>query len=90
MNPIEEIKDKMTLTAFKLRTPEEVFAEVRSVGTLLVTRDGEPACIMLSPEEYNMIKDELFIKEQELQLASDGRLIDDLRSIDDEMELLNE
>ena len=90
MNPIEEIKDKMTLTAFKLRTPEEVFAEVRSVGTLLVTRDGEPACIMLSSEEYNMIKDELFIKEQELQLASDGRLIDDLRSIDDEMELLNE
>ena len=69
------------VSIFEIKSPQEIFSDVKKCGAMTVTKDGVPQCIMLSPEEYARLKDELEIARLENDLSDeldiDNELLDE-------------
>ena len=56
-----EIKNRnIPISAFNEGMAEKIFEEVRRSGKKTVTKDNLPECILLSPEKYEEMADQLF------------------------------
>ena len=52
------ISNTMPLASFVAQA-EHIFEEVRTKGPKIITKEGQPSCVLLSQEEYEKIMDEL-------------------------------
>lgn len=64
-------KNIISVSLFKVKTAEEIFADVKKCGAMTVTKDDIPQCILLSPMEYSRIMDELEIAKLEKDLSEE-------------------
>lgn len=52
-------KKSIPISLFDTESAERIFEEVRKAGVKAVAKDGQPVCILLSPEEYTYLIDEI-------------------------------
>ena len=59
MNLPDIIKDTISASQFTGDNAERIFADVRSSGPKLVMMDDVPVCVLMAPDEYIRLVDEL-------------------------------
>ena len=59
MNIIAAIKNTIPISQFNRGLAGKIFAEVRQSGAKVVMKNNAPECVLLSPQEYVRIMDEL-------------------------------
>ena len=53
------ITHTVSISQFNRGQAGKIFADVRSTGPKVVMKDNEPECVLISPEEYLQLMDEL-------------------------------
>lgn len=56
MNAIKLTADSVPHTLFQDGKVEEISVEVKKTGAKIVMKEDEPQCVIISPEEYAMLK----------------------------------
>ena len=59
MNIIAAIQNTIPISQFNRGLAGKIFSEVRQSGAKVVMKNNAPECVLLSPEEYVRIMDEL-------------------------------
>ncbi len=78
----DTIRDSISISLLKTRPIEDVFKEVKQRGAIIVMKDDVPECVLISPQEYNRIMDELEIARLEKDLSEEIRYEDLLNETD--------
>ena len=55
----DAIKNTVSISLFNRGLAGKVFQEVRKSGAKIVIKNNEPECVLLSPEEYMRLMDEV-------------------------------
>lgn len=53
------LKNTVSISMFNKGLAGKIFDEVKKFGAKVVMKNNEPACVLLSPEEYIALMDEL-------------------------------
>jgi len=80
MKPIQISKDVFPLGVFKTKASGILRQLHKSQRPIVITQNGNPAAVMLTPESYDALIDEeqfVLAVKQGLKDANDGRIIDD-------------
>lgn len=70
---ISAITNTIPITQFNRGIPEEIFEDVKQCGIKVVMKNNNAECILLSPDEYICIMDEL--NDARLQVAAFERMV---------------
>ena len=73
-NVISEITNIVPITQFDRGCAEKIFKEVKKNGTTIVMKNNAAECILLSPDEYVKIMDEL--NDMRLLAIANQRMLD--------------
>ena len=73
-NVISEITNIVPITQFDHGCAEKIFKEVKKNGTTVVMKNNAAECILLSPDEYVKIMDEL--NDMRLLAIANQRMLD--------------
>ena len=70
------MKKIVPITRFNKGEASKVFEEVQAAGTKIVMKNNRPACILLSPGQYealmDMLSDQLLLEEADRRMAEDN------------------
>jgi len=58
-NIVSAIKNTVPITLFNRGLAGKIFEEVRSAGAKVVMKNNQPECVLMSPEDYVRLIDEL-------------------------------
>ena len=78
LNPISlsnALDSLIPITRFNRGEANKVFDEVRASGCKIVVKNNAPACVLISPDRYRMLIDEL--EEMKLYALVADRIADD-------------
>ena len=59
MNVMSAIQNTIPISHFNRGLAGQIFAEVRNIGAKVVMKNNSPECVLLSPEEYVRLMNEL-------------------------------
>lgn len=59
MNIIAAIQNTISITQFNRGLAGKIFQEVKQTGAKVVMKNNAPECVLLSPEEYVRLMDEV-------------------------------
>ncbi|MDO5151308.1 MAG: type II toxin-antitoxin system Phd/YefM family antitoxin [Oscillospiraceae bacterium] len=59
MNIIAAIQNTISITQFNRGLAGKIFQEVKQTGAKVVMKNNTPECVLLSPEEYVRLMDEV-------------------------------
>lgn len=59
MNVMSAIQNTIPITMFNRGLAGQIFAEVKNIGAKVVMKNNVPECVLLSPEEYVKLINEL-------------------------------
>ena len=76
MSTVGMIKKIVPITRFNKGEANKIFDEVQSTGTKIVMKNNRPACVLVSPEQYEslieMLSDYLLLAEADRRMAANN------------------
>ena len=76
MSTVVIMKKIVPITRFNKGEANKIFDEVQSTGTKIVMKNNRPACVLVSPEQYEslieMLSDYLLLTEAERRMAANN------------------
>ena len=76
MSVMGMMKTMIPITRFNKGEANKIFDEVQKAGTKIVMKNNTPACILISPEQYEslmeMLSDYLLLTEAENRMAANN------------------
>lgn len=67
------MKKLVPITRFNKGEANKIFEEVQEYGTRIVMKNNRPACVLMSPEQYEslmeMLSDQILLEEAESRMA---------------------
>ena len=76
MSTVGMMKKIVPITRFNKGEANKIFDEVQSTGTKIVMKNNRPACVLVSPEQYEslieMLSDYLLLTEAERRMAANN------------------
>ena len=76
MSTVGMMKKIVPITRFNKGEANKIFDEVQSTGTKIVMKNNRPACVLVSPEQYEslieMLSDYLLLAEADRRMATNN------------------
>ena len=76
MSTVGMMKKIVPITRFNKGEANKIFDEVQSTGTKVVMKNNRPACVLVSPEQYEflieMLSDYLLLAEADRRMAANN------------------
>ena len=76
MSTVGMMKKIVPITRFNKGEANKIFDEVQSTGTKIVMKNNRPACVLVSPEQYEslieMLSDYLLLAEADRRMAANN------------------
>lgn len=76
MSTVGMMKKIVPITRFNKGEANKIFDEVQSTGTKIVMKNNRPACVLVSPEQYEslieMLSDYLLLAEADRRMAANS------------------
>lgn len=76
LSTVSMMKRMIPITRFNKGEANKIFDEVRASGTKIVVKNNHPACVLMSPEQYEslveMLSDYLLMNEADKRLAENN------------------
>ena len=76
MSTVGMMKKIVPITRFNKGEANKIFDEVQSTGTKIVMKNNRPACVLISPEQYEslieMLSDYLLLAEADRRMAANS------------------
>ena len=77
MSVMGMMKTMIPITRFNMGEANKIFDEVQRAGTKIVMNNNTPACVLISPEQYEalmeMLSDYILLSEAEERMAHSDR-----------------
>ena len=74
MSVVDLMKSMVPITRFNKGEAAKIFDEVESAGTKIVVKNNRPACVLISPAQYEslmeMLSDYMLLNEAQKRVAS--------------------
>ena len=76
MSVVGMMKKMIPITRFNKGEANKIFDEVQRAGTKIVMKNNSPACVLISPEQYQslmeMLSDYILLNETEMRMAQNN------------------